>query len=95
MKHTPTPWTTLFDGDEVQIGDSSGNFVAMTLPCESSGATERDYANAAHIVKCVNAHDELVAALKTMVEDAWYAGPTHEGLEQAKNLLNKLEGVTE
>jgi len=91
MKHTPTPWTTLFDGDEVQIGDSSGNFVAMTLPCESSGATERDYANAAHIVKCVNAHDELVRVVEAALSHVELDDTeSREFRKMARAILNKL-----
>lgn len=52
--HTPTPWTV--SGDYIQgIGQI----------CLSETA-EEDVANAAHIVRCVNAHDALVAALRTI-----------------------------
>jgi hypothetical protein len=36
---------------------------------EGSGPTAS--ANAAHIVKCVNAHDALVAALAALIDDSW------------------------
>lgn len=57
-------WHTDHDDDPVQIGDSAGQFVAMTLPCGDSIGTARDYENAAFIVRACNAHAELVAALE-------------------------------
>ena len=59
MNHTPTPWTQ----DDRRILDPQGRQIAV---CHSdfignvSGAQD-----AAHIVKSVNAHDELVAALRS------------------------------
>jgi len=52
--HTPTPWRIRDCGNTEIIG-ANGRTVE-TLP----GASY----NAAHIVRCVNAHDELVAALR-------------------------------
>ena len=49
--HTPVPWT--HDGWH-RVQDSSGRAVI---------ADTEEMADAAHIVRCVNAHDELVAAL--------------------------------
>ena len=91
LNHTATPWINSFDGDECQIGTADGRFVAMTLPCESNGLTNEDYENAKHIVKCVNAHDELVAYLTGMVdlyEDN--GGATPLSIE-AREFLAKLE----
>ena len=62
MNHTPTPWTQ----DDRRILDPQGRQIAV---CHSdfigkvSGAQD-----AAHIVKSVNAHDELVAALRECTE---------------------------
>lgn len=53
--YTAEPWEAGFDGDPVQIGTADGHFVAMTLPCDSPGATAQDYGNAERIVACVNA----------------------------------------
>jgi hypothetical protein len=63
-EHTPTPWcteqneySTIIVKDGVSIGSMFDREVCgnKELPNE---------ANAAHIVKCVNMHDELVEALK-------------------------------
>ena len=58
-KHTPTPWIHLEGGDGHFSITGDGKEVAFTPP---------DYpfvharANAAHIVRCVNSHDDLLAA---------------------------------
>ena len=67
MNHTPTPWdysaSGLISGDLRNDGDDSTD-VAY---CNMEGAVGRigGLANAALIVKSVNAHDELVAALRS------------------------------
>jgi hypothetical protein len=61
--HTPTPWrnpplsVTVRGPDNCKICDC--HLVGATL-----NSTRGDEANAAHIVRCVNAHDRLVAALR-------------------------------
>jgi hypothetical protein len=65
MPHTPTPWE-LSDVELLRIQDSgTGDEVATTRFATEKHAVER-HANAAHIVRCVNAHDALVA-----FHDAW------------------------
>lgn len=70
--HTPTPWQTdeshFFDDGMQHYQDldyleivGSGT-VALVLDLHSNH--EDTKANAAHIVKCVNMHDELVEALE-------------------------------
>ena len=61
-------WHTDHDDDPVQIGDSAGQFVAMTLPCGDSIGTARDYENAAFIVRACNAHDWLVEAVSSAIK---------------------------
>lgn len=70
--HTPTPWTwiegspdifTMWNNKEVVLSTVKHPIWHDDRLCGSAEAA----ANAAHIVKCVNMHDELVAALETMV----------------------------
>jgi hypothetical protein len=65
MQHTPTPWKVYrtTDGNSVLgIGDKDG--VGITDPRFALwGDPAEAAANAAHIVRCVNAHDALVAVL--------------------------------
>jgi hypothetical protein len=52
-KHTPTPWR-VGDAGFTVFGPKTDQPSPVTIaPCKSK-------ANAAHIVKCVNLHDELV-----------------------------------
>ena len=63
-KHTPTPWREFSDADGTDIMTLSGDHIATIEPgstCEG---------NAALIVRAVNAHDELVAALRKIVDSA-------------------------
>jgi hypothetical protein len=58
MKHTPTPWTI-----------SKNHCAFRGKPGYLIGDTEIEE-DTAHIVKCVNLHDELVAALEDFsIED--------------------------
>lgn len=60
-EHTPTPWKVYLYGG-VQIGqEDTGEAV-----CSMWGDKQEGEANASHIVKCVNMHDELVEALVRM-----------------------------
>jgi hypothetical protein len=61
--HTPTPWeaedAVIFcPGKRLTIAVMYGNELLKSLNWKEQKA------NAAHIVKCVNLHDELVGALK-------------------------------
>jgi hypothetical protein len=62
MTHSPTPWRT--DGEELRGPDD--HFI---------GNTGRE--NTAHIVKCVNNHDALVAALTAMKAAAFDVNELH------------------
>lgn len=60
--HTPTPWSVK-ECDKTAIIDVNGNVILDTAFSDFH-LEDDDKPNAAHIVKCVNLHDELVAALK-------------------------------
>ncbi len=65
MSHTPTPWGLKrrfwIDGDQ-----DHENYYPTTKSGISINPYMRD--NAEHIVRCVNAHDELVGLLKRSCE---------------------------
>ena len=79
-KHTPGPWQVMneYDGATIVIANVDGetftdgtstfsyDVVCDTLPDDGDGSRSREIAiaNAALIVRAVNAHDDLVAALK-------------------------------
>lgn len=90
-KHTPTPW--------VSSPDSRGSSFVWKRGDEQPGSNRiaiahiqyNGEANAAHIVKCVNAHDELVdlcVQLSDLCDRAGY----HTHAKNAEAILAKLEG---
>ncbi len=65
-KHTPTPWVATPGRRTIAIStprNGSWREIA-TVPCTSG----TDETNAAHIVKCVNAHDPMMDALGKLVD---------------------------
>jgi hypothetical protein len=62
--HTPTPWS-LVDSTEIYGADSRrvGDLAEVVQ-------SRRQLADAAHIVRCVNHHDQLVAALQLLTDEA-------------------------
>lgn len=68
-QHTPTPWYSEVDTELVYIlGTVNGKEEVI---CEAGSIGNEDLqaqANAAHIVKCVNLHDELVDAVEHLLK---------------------------
>jgi len=83
-KHTPTPWQdTGTNGDGFQvIKDAEDCLVAYVFPPE---------ANAARIVRCVNTHDELVAALERIAAmDPMHSQAAYLAKSEARAALAKV-----
>lgn len=77
MNHTPTPWEV---NGALIVKDCYGKViadtdVAMDHPPKRYVPTEEQKANAAFIVRAVNAHDELLELVKQYYEilQAWAA----------------------
>lgn len=71
-KHTPTPWDAS-DRENYSLIFGKG-FEKPIATCDSYSkgfgpSKDERKANAAHIVKCVNMHDELVENLKFMYDN--------------------------
>jgi hypothetical protein len=67
-KHTPLPWHA--DGPEVMGLDSNGDFgehVATAWNAPGGPEPEGAVANAALIVRAVNAHSDLLAAVEALL----------------------------
>lgn len=68
MSHTPTPWkinkqdTGMNDSGTIEGGG------IIIVPDVYGESKERADGNAAHIVRCVNNHDALLQALKTVID---------------------------
>lgn len=70
MSHTKLPWhIRTIDGSMGSIDDENGNSLCQTMERESdrNNKHKERIANTKLIVKCVNAHDELVEALNLML----------------------------
>lgn len=94
MKPSPRPWKVgvfeILDANGVSLG-------GIELLDRTDGAEDIDRANAEHIVRCVNLHDELVGRLEAMCdlaelqggfddEDGWKSiARSREVLEKARN----------
>lgn len=71
MSHTPTPWEVMQpsqDTDDVIEIRSTINGWTVARMGDGDLIDEQDHDNAAHIVHCVNVHDQLVAALRQISE---------------------------
>lgn len=73
VRHTPTPWLIdddVFDEDEIEItsqdllDNSMGAIAAIQVGTFNDDVEARKRADAEFIVRAVNAHDDLVAALR-------------------------------
>lgn len=65
--HTPTPWTQGFTSRDVAFVNG-GHVVVCKCDVGSNTAEADPRANAAFIVRAVNAHESLVAALQDILE---------------------------
>lgn len=107
VSHTPTPWfiseNTLDDVSTqktIWIDDMSGNAV-FALPKMGGRTYESQMIDAAYIVKCVNAHEALLAVAKYAVAHANGETGEHESgqdtelalFEMAKQAIAKTEGL--
>lgn len=107
MTHTPTPWELheMDNGYGYQITSSVGGSLRIVaiVAAPHGGAgiktkTPKARANAAHIVRCVNVHNELADALELLVDnispEVWEALPQYVQLQVMQAFINaKAEAV--
>lgn len=69
IKHTPTPWKVV-GGSKIETDVEAGKIISgiCYMPHHGNGKSEGGEANAAHIVKCVNAHDALLKAVNDAID---------------------------
>lgn len=82
-KHSPLPWSR---GRRSFIEDANGNGIAV---CQYSTTQEAD---ADLIVKAVNSHEELVAALKECITEEGAPG-LQEGLGRMRRRLLSINEI--
>lgn len=87
MTHTPTPWEIAhYEGGLLEglnfIRSADGEEI-----CSINDASEKAKANAAYIVRAVNAHEEMLLVLKelqrTIDKDHFYADRINEAIAKA------------
>ena len=68
--HTPTPWKYREGWECYQLCSANGMPIGLTdYPSDGRNIfREEAEANAAHIVRCINVHDQLVEALRLVDE---------------------------
>ena len=77
VQHTPTPWRvlqmyrTLPTGEPLSRYEIAPVYDSDLVLAQVPGDTSEDYANALHIARCVNAHDDLLAACEALCEGAY------------------------
>lgn len=98
-KHTPTPWCAQYNGhywDITTAPEQYSPFLASVFRPEN---VRDGQANAEHIVRCVNAHDALVAALLDVMRriadsDYWWMGSKDRGGFDVDMIEDALKGLT-
>lgn len=97
MSHTPTPWKLINEKTIVGLDHPRQGYVADVNLHRSNDQQEPDGdANAAHIVRCVNSHDALIEALRTIKNQSlgpdWTAEQALDFIKQhAKEALKAAE----
>ena len=92
MTHTPTPWHILREADgAIAIGNKLLPHVAVVRYSHNPALSkETGEANASHIVKCVNLHDELVGFASFVAAKYKHSDP--DVSQAAQNILDKARG---
>lgn len=97
-KHTSGPLVSPHEGDPVQIGSTSGRFVAMALGCNETIATEEDYENARRLRACWNACDGIDTELLEDMGTGTFVRARDHAYEDRKlcdALLETLRSIAE
>jgi len=94
---SPTPWAFDYDkrNDRFNMRSETDGSFGHFCGWSADGVTteEQDKAHIEHIVKCVNAHDELVAALRGLIACRnRHETPQGSHWQNARRALAKLEG---
>lgn len=93
LRVSPLPWRARHDGDEVQIGDASGEFVAMTLGADADVATSCDYDNALMIAHAVSNYDKLRNTLAELIEFMAGCDVEHPAFDDAKRVMDEIRNA--
>ena len=91
-KHTLTPWTVEADQDDDFLLINGMTDLGDEVICQLNNS-ELEQTNAAHIVKCVNLHEELVEAIEHVINVSAYGDAISDSTEESlKTLLKRAKG---
>ena len=103
MSDHATPWTQT-GWEELVVNDCRGNTVVVSIGCDRDATLREIKDRTAYLVRAVNAHDALIAALRELVRyhDTHNPQPTdrryaesrvlHDALTDARAALALAEG---
>lgn len=106
MSHTPTPWQSrvnaIYRPPENDGGESISIATTSTMGSFNKVSPAVRAANAAHIVKCVNMHDDLVDVLSWVLRSVRMRGPAgttgyvigEDYIARAKELIEQAKETT-
>lgn len=70
-EHTSRPWQLASLGNAQKICEPSGTLICRLVFEAYFTNPDKHVANAEHIVRCVNVHDELLAVCERLLEVTW------------------------
>ena len=91
-KATPRPWT--YHANYIEVSNEHGDHSLYAPDDRGAVSPETRWANARFVVQAVNAHDDLVAALRDSVDllvGHTYASVVRQAYEKAIAALAKAE----
>ncbi len=100
--HTPTPWEVSKGRDNEKDGLAEvwgsivgGDWYVARIWADVKGSEKMAEANAGLIVRAVNSHDDLLAALKVLLASASYSTEAMDDAEeQARAAIAKAEATS-
>ena len=103
MEHTNTPWEFFEQPEEFRLGDGMDYSIMQTDPLHAiillanPGLTLDEFrANAKHIIRCVNAYDDMLEALLARRSaDEYCRAYNHLGAEAQENCTDAQQHADE
>lgn len=94
-QHTPTPWKLSENDPTTILGKGSDSKPYTVVIAEAIGYESQCNANAAYIVKTVNAHEFILGSLKEAVEHDAVYGTNPALLDLFRQAIAKAESVSD
>lgn len=89
QQHTPTPWHV---DPKRQFRIVAGDDWTVATTLTTDNLRDQWEENARYIVRCVNSHDDLLAALKAILADGVHCDVVPHLHEKARAAIKRAEG---